>query len=431
VKTFVVKMNIAKLKELDFITERKNFKDLESEKRIVQLQKNALLKQIESLPDDLPSHIIEQLYKKLKDAHYGALTSPGECVGIAGAQAMGEFSTQATLNTFHVAGFELGSNVTSGVSRFQEIINASKNQKRVNCLVYFHPNSVTDLKKQLNHSIVGLLFRQCISNMYLYNHIDNWVVPCHYIFSLNDGNIPQKGYIFRYVIKRNILFQYRLHPSVILRELEAQFPNIKCAFSPLSRIGKIYFDIFFNEEENLLNIRDVHLPKIESTLVCGMSSINAYIPHFSNGEWFIEIEGGSLTEIASIPNVDHKRMVCNSVWDIFNTLGIEAAKQFLLNELTCIMSGVGLHNITLLIDKMTFNGTINSITRYTMRNEEGPIGKASFEESMETFFKAAKYGEIDNFQGISAAIIGGKKPKVGTNAFDIRVNFEKLAEIHL
>ncbi len=41
--------------------------------------------------------------------------------------SMGEYSTQATLNTFHVAGVDTGS--STGVSRFQDLINASKTVK--------------------------------------------------------------------------------------------------------------------------------------------------------------------------------------------------------------------------------------------------------------------------------------------------------------
>ena len=89
-------MDIVKLRELDFIVERENFKGLDSEKNIVKLQKEAILKQIDAI--EIPDYVIPILYEKIRDAHFKALISPGECVGIAGAQAMGEFSTQATLS---------------------------------------------------------------------------------------------------------------------------------------------------------------------------------------------------------------------------------------------------------------------------------------------------------------------------------------------
>lgn len=415
---------------LDFIKQRTNFEGLLSEKIIVEKQKNKLKQQLEQclIPENFN---LDKLKNILKNKHYEALISPGECVGIAGAQAMGEFSTQATLNTFHIAGFETGSVVTTGVSRFQEIINASKNQKNVSCIVFFKNKyeTVYDLKKDLNHSVVGVYFKDLISNMYiLENQIwYSWYMPCHIIFSSQISEIEITSYeIFRYIIDKQFLFKYFLHPSVIKQVLETQFRNILCFFTPFVKRGRFYFDILIPKSESMVTIRDLYIPKIENTLICGLPSATALITHYDKNEWFIEIEGGSIRDVCTLENIDTTRIISNSVWDIYNTFGIEAAKQFLLDELSKIMHGVGLHNISLLVDRMTFTGTISSITRYTMRNEEGPMGKASFEESMETFIKAAKYGEYDNFTGISAAIIGGKKPRVGTNSFDIRMDLDKI-----
>src|SRR5579883_1646569 len=54
-----------------------------------------------------------------------AKIEPGTCVGALGAQSIGEPGTQMTLKTFHFAGVA-SMNVTLGVPRIKEIINASK-----------------------------------------------------------------------------------------------------------------------------------------------------------------------------------------------------------------------------------------------------------------------------------------------------------------
>lgn len=51
---------------------------------------------------------------------------PGAAVGAVGAQSIGEPGTQMTLKTFHFAGVA-SMNITLGVPRIKEIINASKN----------------------------------------------------------------------------------------------------------------------------------------------------------------------------------------------------------------------------------------------------------------------------------------------------------------
>ena len=54
-----------------------------------------------------------------------AMIEPGTACGAIGAQSIGEPGTQMTLKTFHFAGVA-SMNVTLGVPRIKEIINASK-----------------------------------------------------------------------------------------------------------------------------------------------------------------------------------------------------------------------------------------------------------------------------------------------------------------
>ena len=54
-----------------------------------------------------------------------AKIEPGSTVGAVGAQSIGEPGTQMTLKTFHFAGVA-SMNITLGVPRIKEIINASK-----------------------------------------------------------------------------------------------------------------------------------------------------------------------------------------------------------------------------------------------------------------------------------------------------------------
>ena len=54
-----------------------------------------------------------------------AKIEPGSAVGAVGAQSIGEPGTQMTLKTFHFAGVA-SMNVTLGVPRIKEIINAAK-----------------------------------------------------------------------------------------------------------------------------------------------------------------------------------------------------------------------------------------------------------------------------------------------------------------
>ena len=117
-------------------------------------------------------------------------------------------------------------------------------------------------------------------------------------------------------------------------------------------------------------------------------------------EWFIDTNGINSRTINSqyinykkllaCSIVDYTRTISNNVWDIYDVLGIEAVRTFLIEEFMSIMEGINMCHAELLVDRMTHGGTISSITRYTMKKDEsGPFGRASFEETMENFLNAA------------------------------------------
>jgi DNA-directed RNA polymerase beta' subunit len=93
------------------------------------------------------------------------------------------------------------------------------------------------------------------------------------------------------------------------------------------------------------------------------------------------------------------------------------------------MEDVNTTHISLLVDRMTYNGTIDSITRYTLRKDDSePLGKASFEEPMDNFLNASTIGELEYTKGVSASIISGKKPYVGTGSVNIKMDFDNLPD---
>ena len=127
------------------------------------------------------------------------------------------------------------------------------------------------------------------------------------------------------------------------------------------------------------------------------------------------------------PDVDYTRTISNNVWDIYETLGIEAAREFLIEEFMSIMEGINICHAQLLVDRMTHGGGISSITRYTLKKDEsGPMGKASFEESMDNFLNAAAHGDVEPTKGVSASIVCGKRANIGTGMMELSIDLKSL-----
>jgi DNA-directed RNA polymerase II subunit RPB1 len=120
------------------------------------------------------------------------------------------------------------------------------------------------------------------------------------------------------------------------------------------------------------------------------------------------------------------------VWEIYETLGIEAARNFLVEEFGNVISSDGTFvnesHALLLVDRMTYSGTIISVSRYGMKKENcGPIAKASFEESLDNFTKAGAFSEKENTNGVSASIMLGKLARFGTGICDVLVDVDQLS----
>ena len=352
---------------------------------------------------------------------------PGECVGIIGAQSMGEFSTQATLNTFHVAGSTTTGTVTNCLTRFQEINNATKNPKNIIGKIYFEKNNTSIQEiRNLGIHIKYLNFENLIEGWTIETFDKSkkewWYSSFKKIFTTGIKGCQSR---IRFILKKDVIYTYKISLTSIKEALENKH-DISCIFSPLS-VG-LYFDVFSTMEE--YKLESYITSNLNPTYIRGLEGVKSlsYLKDEKLKVWYIQTEGGTLKDFYTLDNIDVENTTTNNVWDIYNTLGIEAAREFRIKEMVEIMgSGVDLSHIKLRADRLTFTGTIQSLTRYTMRGEK-PFSKVGFEEIMENFYKTARDAEVDDLTGVSASIMCGKRAKVGTSMFDVKLDMDKILE---
>ena len=150
-------------------------------------------------------------------------------------------------------------------------------------------------------------------------------------------------------------------------------------------------------------------------------------------EIIFETDGSNLQKIFEIDEIDHKRTISNDINDIYNVMGIEAARKAIINELREVLKCYGIYinyrHISILVDFMTYRGKLTSITRFGLdKSEKSSIRKATFEESVKKFLNAGLFAEKDNLKGLSENILLGKLAKFGTNSFDLLYEFSDFNE---
>ena len=342
-------------------------------------------------------------------------------------------------DTFHKAGMSEKA-MTAGVPRFQELLNATQNPRNVNCKIYFkHGNSsLRELRETVGHSLVGLTIADVSLSMTvcLNKTEEKWYKAYSILYS---NNFTKYNNCVSIKIDMEKLYNYKLTLQNIADYINNEIDDIFCVVSP-PKIGQL--DIFVdtktisidkpllfinNENKEQIYIEECVIPYLEKEYICGIQGITQIYYIQEDDEWIVETDGSNFKKLLAHPIVDSNRVISNNVWDIYYTLGIEAARQFLIEEFTSIMEGINNCHTQLLVDRMTHSGTISSISRYTLRKDEtGPIGKASFEETMDNFLEASSNGSIEPTKGVSASIICGKRANIGTGIIDLQIDIEQL-----
>ena len=343
-------------------------------------------------------------------------------------------------DTFHKAG-QSEKSVTVGVPRFQELLNATKTPKMINCKIFLKEGytSIQELRETAGNNFVCLTLKDLLITIEVC--IDKEEETWYDIFkTIYNDNFSKHNHCISIKLNSEILFKYKINVSDIVKVIESQYDDLYCVFSPLNNNQLDIFvdttNIKFSEEKLLFvteeNANEIYLeecvqPILEKMIICGIPGIKSIYFTNENNEWFIETDGSNFQTLLGHPIVNMEKLHSNNVWDIFETLGIEAAREFLIQEFLTIMDGIQECHVKLLVEKMTYSGTISSISRYTLRKDEsGPMAKSSFEESTENYLKSAFNGDIERIKGVSASIICGKRALCGTGFMDLKIDIKQL-----
>jgi DNA-directed RNA polymerase beta' subunit len=395
------------------------------------------LKKLKVYPDTIPclSSLIEKEY-------HHSLIEPGDAVGILAATAMGQKNTQLSLDSFHHAGLgELS--ITQGVPRLKELLSASKNPKNSFCKVFFKDtnSTITELRDMIGSSIVHFTLKNLTDSVIILKDPGEiWYEPFSRIYNIQ---IPQ-GTCLSFTLKKELLYRHKITLESIAKIINKEFDDVTIIWSPLYK-GRIDFfmdttDITLpedrilyvtNKNKNEIFLDEVAKPILEKIQICGITGISNRVYYIKDGKnWRIDTEGTNFIELLNHPMVDTVRTRTNHLWEVYNTLGIEALYTFLLEELADIMSGINLCHIKLLLSWMLFSGGVNSVSRYGIKKVNvGPLAKATFEESQDNLLMAGFYGTEDTIDGVSASIICAKMPQVGTGVVELMMDIDKLMEL--
>ena len=354
---------------------------------------------------DLDDDELKKLIIKLKQAYDRAHVEAGEAVGTVAAQSVGEPGTQMTMRTFHYAGVtEL--NVTLGLPRLIEIVDARKDIATPTMDIYFTED------KRLDEEFVRTLANQIGKNTI------NDVISD---FNLNYGTMEVEV-----VLDSKKIIEKRLDREDINKRIEKSFGK-KVTING----DKIVVTPKSDKSENRFEIRELRLlaDKVRDLAISGIKNIGKVIIRRDESEWIIHTEGSNLKDILDIEGIDNKRTTTNNIHEIGEVLGIEAARQSIINEAQNTLSEQGLsvdvRHIMLVADIMTSEGVVKSIGRHGISGEKSSVlARAAFEETGKHLLRASIRGEVDDLTGIIENIIIGQPIPLGTGSVGVKMDYK-------
>ena len=418
-----------------------------------------------------------------------AIVAPGEMVGMIAAQSIGEPTTQMTLNTFHFAGVASKSNVTRGLPRIEEILSLSENTKNPSCTVYLFPNEEQDQEnaKKLMHKLEHTKLRSIVDTVKIcfdpddlntlieddseimaqYREFEALVEDCNGENVEGEEAEAETGKS-KWIIRLTFNVEEMLDRNLTMDDVHFAIKNayrdqVSCVFSDYNS-DKLVFRLRLTNalnskkktvvKQNPLDQSDeIYLLKtfqnnlLDNLILRGISNIDKVIPrkiidsliqldgnYVKKETWVVDTVGTNLMDLLSLDYIDTTRTYTTDIQEIYRVMGVEAARQSILNEISEVIefdsTYINYHHLSVLCDRMTCNDKLVSIFRHGINGDDiGPIAKASFEETPEMFLKAARHGILDTMRGVSANVMCGQEGYFGTSAFQVMLDLDKITQV--
>lgn len=414
-----------------------------------------------------------------------AIVHPGEMVGVIAGQSIGEPTTQMTLNTFHLAGVASKSNVTRGVPRIEELLRLTSNPKNPSLTIHLKPMDETDRDKAIK-----------LANMIEYTKLVDLVKSIQICFDPNERStfietdrlLLEQYYEFedmitecaggdvdarqqsKWIIRMEMDTAVLLEKNITMDDIHFAIKNssygdnVSCVFSDYNQDKLVFriraFDLgkkkrsaagssaeTLDQSDEIYLLKNLQDSMLNGVVMRGINHVNKVSPRkiqnmvtLEDGKfvkkdaWVLDTTGSNLLQVLGLDFIDYVRTYSNDIREVFDVLGIEAARQMLFNEISEVMefsdAYINYHHLSLLCDRMTMTKNMVPIFRSGILNDDiGPIAKATFEVHTEVLLNAARHADFDHMRGVSASVMCGQYGQYGTGAFNVVLDMKEMAKL--
>ncbi len=319
--------------------------------------------------------------------HIKGEMDPGEAIGIVTAQSFGEPSTQMVLRTFHFAGVS-EMQVTQGLPRLIEIFDARKKPSSPKMEIY--------LNKEFNHEKGAKIFAEKIKEVTIKD------ISAEINLNFSDKKIEIK------IDREGLRHAHVSTKNVVDKLLDLGFAAKEGKDSIMLNAAEYDFKDIYQLKE-----------KLKKTIISGVKGIKQVLIVKKERDFVIITLGTNLKNIIELKEVNKNQMISNDLYEVAGILGIEAARQLIINEVRDVIKTQGLdidrRHLKLVADAMSNTGEVKGVTRMGIIAQKSSIlARATFETPVKQFVNASIKGNEDRLASVIENIILNQPVPIGT-----------------
>jgi len=339
---------------------------------------------------------IDEIISTVKADYEHSRVEPCEAVGVVAAQSIGEPGTQMTMRTFHYAGVaEI--NVTLGLPRLIEIVDARKIPSTPTMTIRLNQDYAHD--RDLAREVAWAIESSSILHL---GSIATDLAEMNVLIELNPGALEQR----------------KITATEVADKLKEE--------TGLAVELKENLLVMAPEEPSYRELLQL-VEKIKRLSLKGVEGIKRVVIRKEGEEYILYTEGSSLKKVMQFDGVDPDRIKTNNINEIGEVLGIEAARNAIINEATDTLREQGLsvdvRHIMLVADIMTVDGEVKQIGRHGVSGEKASVlARAAFEVTVNHILDAAIRGDVDDLKGVTENVIVGQPIQLGTGDVTLVAN---------
>jgi len=343
------------------------------------------------LTDTQKEKAIDLVIKVYKNSLY----EPGEAIGVVAAQSISEPATQMTMRTYHLAG-AAEIRVTLGLPRLVEIFDARRVPKTPMMSVYLQKSYNTMEKAQ---KIAADIQETKLRDVSIESAVD--LLNMQIEIPLDFDALKERDLKINRIIEN-------LKESI--KDVNIKTTKDKILIKP--------------KEEVPIKFLQKLKTKILEAHIKGVKGVSEVRVTQKENEWIINTLGSNLAKVLVVQGVDPTRTITNNIHEVLKVLGVEAARQAIINDAMDTLKEGGLdvdvRHIMLVSDTMTADGDIKAIGRYGVAGAKGSVlARANFEETIKHLTRAAIRAETDKLESIIENVMINQVVPVGTGMFEL------------